>query len=295
MGTGRMRLFAACFLAAVVSCIPVTRPAAEAGPPGIDAFIARVAQMLAAALPKAEVTVSGPRTLRVRSPQMGDGQINLERLSEFCARNRKDCDAALRTFVANVVERQNAAARPVERAIVRAVIRPAAYIEAARQSLGAHGGELVAVPFAGDLWLVCVADYPTTTRLLNVDDLRALDLDREAAIALAKSNLATVLRPIGNVAASTLPQDAFGTISGDDYESSRVLLHEQWADLAKRFDGNLIVALPGSRLVLYGDARGPNAVDAMATLARKIAETQQRPISASVLRWTPDGWRPASP
>jgi uncharacterized protein YtpQ (UPF0354 family) len=147
--------------------------------------------------------------------------------------------------------------------------------------------------FAGDLWLVCVADLPSSVRVLNRGDLEKLGLSKDEAIALGRQNVSASLRPL-NAVTQPLPPQGFGYIEDNEYESSRILLHGEWAELAATMKGDLIVAVPGDRLTVYGDSGRPQAVPAMAAFARYALDRMQRPISATLFRWTPSGWEPVT-
>src|SRR5438105_9822458 len=65
-----------------------------------DDFTNYVAQQFMAALPDYEVNVLGPLTLRVTPPGSSNGfQANLDRVHDFCVRNRGGCAQVLGQFV----------------------------------------------------------------------------------------------------------------------------------------------------------------------------------------------------
>src|SRR5262249_9702200 len=107
-------------------------------------------------------------------------------------------------------------------------------------------------------------------------------------------NVAAALRPV-DVVAQTLRPGAIGTLSGNPYEASRFLLPESWAALAKRWNGQLIVAIPGTDVVLYGRPQDGASIADMAMLARIAAAKANRPLSTTVYRWTGSGWEVAQP
>ena len=214
---------------------------------------------------------------------------------EYCSRNASDCDRMLSDYVAKSAAALRDQLRPLERSMIRVALRPAPYVENARKTFVRNAdSELITELFAGDLWLICMADLPSASRVLNVADLRKLGLSKEEAIALGKQNLAASLRPLKSVV-QPLPSNGIGTITGDYYESSRLSLHDDWSVLAAQMKGGLIVAVPSNDMVLYGDAAQPNAIDAMGALARDVSRRSQRPISATVFRWSKGGWEPVSP
>ena len=77
--------------------------------------------------------------------------------------------------------------------------------------------------------------------------------------------------------------------------SSRLIFHEDWAPIAEKLEGRLIVAVPASDTIVFGKEEDAAALDAMAALAAEMTRKAERPISKSVFRWTPDGWQVAAP
>jgi hypothetical protein len=134
------------------------------------------------------------------------------------------------------------ASRPEElmsahRRTLMAVVRPAPYAQHVRETYAKAGFEAVAAFLAGDLWLLCVQDTEGGTRMIHGKDLSALGLKQEEAIALAKENLAGHLLPM-RASAEIAPNGAFGSVEGDGYYgASRLLLHDQWPELAGAFKG----------------------------------------------------------
>jgi uncharacterized protein YtpQ (UPF0354 family) len=110
-------------------------------------------------------------------------------------------------------------------------------------------------------------------------------------MALAKRNLVAALRPFDTVVHG-FPDEAFGYIRGDYYEASRLTLHDEWAPLAKKAKGSLIVAVPAIDVVLYADSGREQAMRAMTAVALDVVSKAQRPISAMLFKWTPEGWEP---
>jgi hypothetical protein len=70
-------------------------------------------------------------------------------------------------------------------------------------------------------------------------------------------------------------------------------LHGSWRELARALDGKLLVAVPGADVVLFAKD-GPGAVEFLAGAARHLAQSNERPISTNVFRWTETGWKVAA-
>jgi hypothetical protein len=290
-----LRLLILIMLLSACGCAGSNGPVARTGasvPSDAGDFTAYVARAFAAALPDYKVEVRAPLTLALSRSDGGTAQANLDRVYEYCSRNRADCDRAVASHVAGVAETMRGVLRAAEPSMVRSVLRPAAYVaELKKMAADQPDSAPVARPFAGDLWELCVLDFPKGIRAMTARDLSAMHLSADEAFGLGTRNVAATLRPLGDVARD-VPDGAIGTIAGDFYNSSRLLMHRDWAALASRLDGELIVAVPDVSVVLYGRGNTPVAVDALAALARETMRRAERPISPTIFRWTSGGWVP---
>jgi len=179
--------------------------------------------------------------------------------------------------------------RPAERAQVRLVVRPDDYVAQARQQMAANKVELLARPLVAGLWIVPVVDAPRSMRLVTRDDLAVLKLDEEAMFELGRTNLREQLRPLRDAAPVPRARE-LGRLGEDDYESSRLILHAEWADLAAKMNNQLVVMVPASNLLIYGDGATAASLDALRALGREAARGSPRPLSLALLRWTMAGW-----
>jgi hypothetical protein len=278
----------------IASAGPAAAGAADAGAADADALTTRAAETLAKALPAAKVTVKGPLQLGL-TMQSRSFTVRLDNPFDYCGRDPPNCDRALQAYLANLAATLKEAAEPLEKSAIRVVVRSTGYVEDAhRQAAGKPGALIIARPLAGDLWVLPVVDRPHGVKPLSAADLAGLGLSEDAAIALGKRNLASAIPPVSSVMHDLGP-NAVGTISGNFYDSSRVVLHDQWAPLAKKLGGRLIVAVPATDVLVYGEAKDPAALDALATFAREAAKRSQRPISTTVLKWVPGGWEVVRP
>jgi uncharacterized protein YtpQ (UPF0354 family) len=181
------------------------------------------------------------------------------------------------------------AEQPLSTKDMRVVVRSAAEIAEARQTMGGSLS-LVAKPLADDLFQVLVFDRPQSQRFATGADIDQLKLSESDALSLGLRNIAVTLPPLASVTHDLAPHQ-IGVIQGDAYDSSRILLANDWAPLAKKLDGHLLVAVPASDTVLYAEENGTQSVRALASLARDSAARAQRAVSPAVLRWTPAGWQ----
>ena len=217
------------------------------------------------------------------------GRLGLERVWQFCTRNRDRCAGAVTQYVEGMAEVLSDQTRPVERAQVRLVVRPDDYVSQARRQMAENKVELLARPLVANLWIVPVVDTPRTMRLVTKDDLAALKLDEEAVFELGRRNLREQIRSLDQVAAPA-QGNAIGRLGEDDYESSRLILHAEWADLAARMQNQLVVMVPASNLLIYASGATPAGLDALRELGREAARGSPRPLSLVMLRWTVAGW-----
>ena len=217
------------------------------------------------------------------------GRLGLERIWQFCTRNAERCEGAVAKYVEGMAEVLADQTRPVERAQVRLVVRPEDYIAQARRQMAEGKVELIARPLVANLWMVPVVDSPSSMRLVTKDDLAALKLDEEAIFELGRRNLREKSKPLRQVA-PVPPRGEIGRLGEDDYESSRLILHGEWADLAARMNNQLVVMVPASNLLIYGDGATAANLDALRALGREAARGSPRPLSIVMLRWTVAGW-----
>jgi uncharacterized protein YtpQ (UPF0354 family) len=149
------------------------------------------------------------------------------------------------------------------------------------------GGVLVVEPFVADLAVVYVVDRPESAKILVETDLAELHMTRAEAIARARQNVAAQL---GALQTRAISGQSLGYLAtGEYYETSRLLDHTVWKDVAASMPDGLIVAAPGNDIILYGNASA-DARAAMRLIAADIASKAQIPVSATVLRWTAAGW-----
>jgi hypothetical protein len=276
-------------LMAVIGCVAAAPlPADESG------FTASMADRFSRALPQTEVKIVGPLTLDVgKTPDTH--QVMLGNVWDYCQRSPENCESEADGFVSKMMSIWGEEDAPVEKAAIRVIVRGANYVDYIRKIAAVKpeaGG--IYRPLAGDLWLVCVVDLPNAVRPLRQDDIAKLGLTEEQAIALGTQNTKAALPPL---AAKTraAPQMGIAYAIGDFYDSSRLLLHDDWAELSRKMDGHLMVAVPATDMVVYGDGTTPAEVEALHEFVLYAAGKAPRPISATLLLWTPAGWEAVGP
>lgn len=116
-----------------------------------------------------------------------------------------------------------------------------------------------------------------------------LKLSVDEAFEIAKQNLRTrELKPLDAVL-KPITGRAIGYLEENAYESSRLLLHEDWKRYAGEI-GTLIVAIPTTNFLIYGSGANPEATEALRAFALEVARKSERPLSPLVFLWRPQGW-----
>jgi uncharacterized protein YtpQ (UPF0354 family) len=252
-----------------------------------------VAQRLRRDAPATTVTIEEPLTLHVTGRDKLDVKLSLDNLWRECRGQAEGCPAVdryLRTFTAS----ENAFDQTIERAKIRAVLKDTTWLgeteKLAAQSPPERRAEsrVVARPFFGDLMVVYVLDMPDGMRMISEGDRRRLGLSGPQLDGLALRNLAA--------ACPSLPSEVLEkgirlVHVGDSYEASRLLLHSLWKEMAASARGDLLVAAPSRDFVLCtGSAEGHEVLARFRRLVAERHAAEGHPLSATTLRWGPDGW-----
>jgi hypothetical protein len=253
-----------------------------------DGYTRFAAEKLRTMMRGRTVRITGPLTLMV-----GESQINLDRPFDACQRNPEDCITVTTSFLRNLAAMPEIDTMKPTRERLRLVVRPQDYVDQLTQ-LGTpqKPTTVVSRPLPGKLVVLCYFDFPTVMRPASKEDLQTLRLTAEEAFAIAARNMATELPaiPVGSTKGRSI-----GLLAESPYESSRLALHDQWAGIARSMNGRLLVAVPGADVVLFGEEVGPESVIAISKATREGYRLSERPISATVFRWTKTGWEVATP
>jgi uncharacterized protein YtpQ (UPF0354 family) len=279
--------FLALGLGLCVFACAVTQPS-QSPPRNQAEFVRDVADRISQSS-RTKVEVEGPLSLRVLKP---DGEYlltaNLDRIWSACERIPERCAIFVDEYVGGIssflVERSG----PAEKETLRITVRLRSYLETIKKRDGARAP--VILPFVGDLAFALVVDSARSIRSAQRQDLEELKLSEDEAFELAKNNLRTrELKPLETVLKPITGQ-TIGLLQENAYESSRLVLHEDWKPYATSRGGDLIVAVPATDILVYGSGATPLAVDVLRTFALNLATKSPRPLSPLVLRWKPDGW-----
>jgi hypothetical protein len=256
-------------------------------------FTAHAAELFARAIPKSKVEIKAPLALSIDVPDRGPHSVALDNIYSFCLRNPEACEKGLVSHVASMAASFEAPPG-IERSQLRAIVRQAAMVRAADDAYAKRGGVTISEKLIGDLWVMCAQDLPGGIGILNTNDLVALNLSREAALAACKQNVAASLRPLRPLRRD-FPWPGVNLVAEDPYAASWLIFPERWAGIAESVDGDLLVAPPANDALVYGSGRANDSVAALAKAAAYIGERAQKPLSNAVFRWTPTGWEVASP
>jgi uncharacterized protein YtpQ (UPF0354 family) len=294
---GSGQRMAALAVAVVLVATPLgSRSVAEDAPVSADLsdvafFTAHAAALFAKALPDAKVEVRGPLSLAIDLPGQGRRSAALDSVYSFCLRNPKACEQGLVSHVQSMAA-SFAAPAGIDRSQLRAIVRRAAMVEAADKAYAGRGGATISEELIGDLWIMCAQDLPGAVGIVNAADLAKLNLSREQALAPCKQNVAASLRPLQPYRRD-YPWPGVNLITADPYAPSWLIFPERWTAIAESLDGDLLVAAPANDALIYASGRDKDAVAALAKAADFVAARAQKPLSRTVLRWTPTGWEEA--
>jgi uncharacterized protein YtpQ (UPF0354 family) len=279
-----------------LSLTPFARAEDQAIPTDVNGFTAYMGRRFSDSDHASKTVVKGPLTLEVRPTAGGDPHtVSLDNVWSLCERNRPGCRAEVENFVTGALAVSRSAETTADPADLRVVARNAAYVRSLQQTMaGSPGSDAVVRPVAGDVWMMCVLDQPRGIKFVNESDLAKLGLTEDQAFARALKNVAGALKPLAGDA-QPIGETGFVDVSGDFYEASRLLLHDSWADLSRDYDGHLIIAVPSTDVLIYGKDSGAMDRKVLGLLAVKVAQTAPRPISITLLHWTPAGWDTVTP
>ena len=250
-------------------------------------FTDAITEQFRSALPDEHVVVVAPQRLTIGNT---GAVVSLARLWQACHATPARCDDTAADFVAGSVKAFQEMNRPPERAQVRVALRSSATAQAYLAQSRGTGLNLQVQPFVGGIVSAVVIDSPRTVRWASSHDLESLQLDSAALLALARANTRAAMQPLMSVAPPA-PKGKVGALEGDAYAASRLLFTPDWAPLAKAQGGVLIIAVPRPTVILYVGDDSAESVAALRAFAHERFQRAPDPVSETLLRWTPDGWK----
>jgi hypothetical protein len=253
-----------------------------------DGFTNTVAQALNALAIPAPARVVSPLTLTARDSTGTEIQINLDRIYSACKSDQQRCPDFISNLITGAADALQARRVPPTPATLRAVVRPEAYLRSNPQ-LAQLAIRVAHRELPEGLVALIYVDKARAMGTVSARELVEMHLSTDDAYRLGLRNLAADLRPIDQAIKALSPR-GIGTLRDSPYESSRLLLHADWAKVSKKFGGHLIVATPSAEELLYADGSTAEAIDALSALARDRFAKAERGISPSVFEWQPERW-----
>ena len=259
-------------------------------------FSAWYTRILSKQYPDAEITVTEPLALHAVRPQDRGGDdiiIHLDRFYRACGEKPDDqmrCHELVTAYLPNVFPRDKGSA--IARGSIVAIIRTREYLDQANRIFKdlKPDDDIVARPFVGPLWVIYAYDNSQSSGMLTRRQLKALNMDEDELDVIARQNIQRLLRPMGKNKIKIIDNKIQVINQGNLYEASRLLLYEEWQELAQMQDAPLLVSIPARNVLVYATANRAVAASAVRSLDFKIAQRVPFPISPMVLRWTSTGW-----
>ncbi len=188
---------------------------------------------------------------------------------------------------AQAPSRPTSASRPNDakstRAQLTAVIRAQSYLDALSDG---ERAAVISEPFVANLVIVYMVDEHGAARIARTEDLTARGVTMDALRAVAEWNVGVALRDLP----SCEPDAVTALPHGNFYQSSRLLLDKQWADLAAS-RGTVVVAVPTNDALFVTCSASPNVLKKLSIAVQNSYPRAAHPVSPSLLTWTADGWR----
>jgi len=172
------------------------------------------------------------------------------------------------------------------RARLRAVIRDQSFLDHLSESVRAS---TISEPFSGRMVILYMVDDQGAARGAQAADLTESGVARDALRAVAEWNLASVLGDPVSCRSHSVTEGAPHRY----YESSRLLLDKQWADLAAQA-GTVVVAVPSNDTLLVACNPTPDILQKLSAVVQNTYPQAARPVSPALLTWGKDGWKELS-
>ncbi|MEI9938359.1 MAG: hypothetical protein WDO69_14150 [Pseudomonadota bacterium] len=169
------------------------------------------------------------------------------------------------------------------RARLRAVVRDQSFLEHLPEAVRAS---TISEPFLAHMLILYMVDDRGAARGAQASDLAESGVTREALRAVVEWNLAGALRDPVSCTSHSVDEPKHGHY----YESSRLLLDKQWADLAAKV-GTVVVAVPSNDTLFVACNPTPEVLQKLAVVVQNTYPQAPRPVSPSLLTWTKDGFR----
>lgn len=255
-----------------------------------EVFSAWFAGLLNDTYPHAQAAVLSPLVVKAKAGGGRSITVALDRFFTACRRPPQDrarCYRRVSSYLPNILPGKDGS--PVTPAAIVALVRTREYLaKAAAASPDDLDRQPVARHLVGPLWVLYAYDNSQGSGLLTASQYKALHFNRDELDLVAMKNLQRLLGPL-EMGASVMLQDQGVQVinDGNPYESSRLLLYEQWQALAQRQQAPLLASVPVQDALLYTTS---GAAAALRDLDKRLLRQGSFPVSPAVLRWTSTGW-----
>lgn len=259
-------------------------------------LVERMHVKLKAAQPGVEFTITDDRTITAK---IGEGEvvISLDNLETICTSSPEECADALDAHVnafGEQLERMSETAPPPTREALRVVLKNTEWLAGVAEQVAqmreekpdAPDNRLVTRKFHGDLHEVLVVDAAESVAMLTRADLEEMQLSPVEAFKAGTANHDS-LPPAEDVEVAT---GVWGFNTQDSYAAARLLLKARWPERAKKVKGDLLAVAPARDLVYFTGTEEQGGYGELQQLVRAKLPTEPYPLSATVLRWTDEGW-----
>jgi hypothetical protein len=169
------------------------------------------------------------------------------------------------------------------RARLRAVVRDRSFLDNLPESVRTT---TLTKPFAARMVILYMVDDRGAARGAQAADLAESGIAPEALRAVVQWNLGSLLGDPVSCTSHSVSEPA----RRHYYESSRLLLDRQWAELAARA-GTVVVAAPSNDTLYVACNPTPEVLHKLAVIVQNTFPHSPRPVSPSLLTWSEDGWR----
>jgi hypothetical protein len=256
-----------------------------------QAFTQAVAQLFDDEAPDLSAAVVGALAIQLVPRSGADKQgvrVSLQRVSTECKAAPATCEPATRDFVKKSVRSLRMNGKPAARDDIVAVLRSKAYVDKVG---GPATTQAIIDPFLGDLYVVYMVDLPDSMRSLTPAEMEPIVGDRRALPQVAEVNLAKRLGHVADAMTGTTPGTFAVLQSHNVFESSRILMGDEWAVLQKRAGAAaIVVAAPAVDAMLVGIGPTPSQLAEMHDTAKKMYAAASRPLSPNLFRWSSTTW-----
>ena len=220
----------------------------------------------------------------------GNGVMNLSNMfHDYCQLKRKDRELFVQQTALSFVHAQ--AELPEDYNEVRKDLRPKIWSRAAISHLelqarlaGGPAPDMPVYPLGDHLYSTLVYDLPNSMRSLTSDQFELWGVSYYEALEEARHNLQA-----DTVCWSVMNDKLHSSISGDSYDSSRILLtdHISEMDLA----GDPVAVVPNRDTLLVAGSDDPESLVLMMALAQQATEEETRPLCPLPVRLVDGEWK----